>query len=81
MNKEEKLEKLLSKGLESGDANPLTKTDFEATKKRGLEQIKNNPQSLTDLLLNSPLKDSDINLSRSKDSSGRGTLKLNEENK
>lgn len=38
---ERKLESLLLEGLESGDATPLTKADFEDIKKRGLERIKN----------------------------------------
>jgi antitoxin ParD1/3/4 len=38
---ERKLEALLLEGLESGDATPLLKSDFEAIKKRGLERIKN----------------------------------------
>lgn len=39
--KERKLESLLLEGLESGDATPLTKADFEAIKKRGMERLKN----------------------------------------
>jgi antitoxin ParD1/3/4 len=38
---QQKLEALLLEGLESGDATPLTKKDFEEIKKRGLERIKN----------------------------------------
>ena len=35
-----KLETLLLEGLESGDAIPLTRSDFEKIKKRGLERLK-----------------------------------------
>ncbi len=38
---QQKLEALLLEGLESGDATPLTRDDFEEIKKRGLERIKN----------------------------------------
>lgn len=41
---EKKLESLLLEGLESGEATPLTKTDFEDIKKRELERIKNKQQ-------------------------------------
>lgn len=34
-----KLEALLNEGLESGEATPLTREDFEATKQRGLSQL------------------------------------------
>jgi antitoxin ParD1/3/4 len=37
---EAKLERLLLEGLESGKATPLTKADFEAIKKRGIERLK-----------------------------------------
>ena len=37
---EKKLEALLLEGLESGEATPFTKADFEAIKQRGLERIK-----------------------------------------
>jgi len=38
---QQKLEALLLDGLESGNATPLTKNDFEKIKQRGLERIKN----------------------------------------
>lgn len=38
---EAKLEAMLLQGLESGDATPFTKEDFEDIKKRGLERLKN----------------------------------------
>ena len=38
---EKKLETLLIEGLESGTSTPMTKSDFEAIKKRGLDRIKN----------------------------------------
>ena len=38
---ERKLEALLLEGLESGKATPLTKADFEAIKRRGIERLKN----------------------------------------
>ncbi len=37
---ERKLEALLLEGLESGKATPLTKADFEAIKRRGIERLK-----------------------------------------
>ena len=39
--KQRRLETLLLEGLESGAATPLTKADFEAIKRRGLERLKN----------------------------------------
>jgi len=38
---ERKLETLLLEGLESGNATPLTKADFAAIKRRGIERLKN----------------------------------------
>lgn len=38
---ERRLEALLLEGLESGEATPLTKKDFDEIKRRGLERIKN----------------------------------------
>lgn len=37
----QKLEALLLEGLESGEAAPLTRSDFEEIKRRGIERIKN----------------------------------------
>ena len=37
---ERKLETLILEGLNSGEATPLTKNDFERIKERGLKQIK-----------------------------------------
>lgn len=37
---EKKLETLLLEGLQSGEATPLTKGDFEDIKRRGLERLK-----------------------------------------
>lgn len=37
---ERKLETLLIEGLNSGEATPLTKADFEAIRQRGLERLK-----------------------------------------
>lgn len=37
---ERQLEALLLKGLQSGEATPLTRADFEAIKRRGLERLK-----------------------------------------
>lgn len=38
---EQKLESLLLEAVESGDFSPLTKTDFEDIKQRGVERLKN----------------------------------------
>ena len=38
---ERRLEILLLEGLESGNPTPLTKDDFEAIKRRGIERLKN----------------------------------------
>jgi len=38
---ERKLEALLLEGLESGEATPLTRKDFEEIKRRGIERINN----------------------------------------
>lgn len=38
---EQKLEALLVEAVESGDFTPLTKTDFEEIKERGLQRLKN----------------------------------------
>lgn len=38
---EQKLEALLLEAVENGDFTPLTKTDFEDIKKRGLQRLKN----------------------------------------
>ena len=38
---ERRLEALLIEGLESGEATPFTKSDFEAIKQRGIERLKN----------------------------------------
>lgn len=38
---EQKLESLLLEAVESGDFSPLTKTDFEEIKRRGVERLKN----------------------------------------
>ena len=38
---EQKLEALLLESVESGDFSPLTKTDFEKIKQRGLQRLKN----------------------------------------
>lgn len=38
---QQKLETLLVEAVESGDFSPLTKTDFEDIKKRGIERLKN----------------------------------------
>lgn len=43
---ERRLEALLLEGLESGKATPLTKTDFEEIKRRGLERIKNKAKQM-----------------------------------
>lgn len=37
---ERKLEALLVEGLQSGASSPLTKDDFEAIKRRGIERLK-----------------------------------------
>ncbi len=37
---ERRLETLLLEGLESGKATPLTKSDFQAIKRRGIERLK-----------------------------------------
>jgi antitoxin ParD1/3/4 len=38
--RQEKLEELLLEGINSGDAGPLTREDFEAIKERGLKRLK-----------------------------------------
>ncbi len=38
--RERKLEVLILEGLESGDATPLTKEDFERIKERGIKRIR-----------------------------------------
>lgn len=38
---ERRLEALLLEGLESGEATPFAKADFEAIKRRGVERLKN----------------------------------------
>jgi antitoxin ParD1/3/4 len=38
---ESKVEALLLEGLRSGDPSPLTKADFEAIRRRGLERLAN----------------------------------------
>jgi len=38
---EQKLEALLLEAVESGNFSPLTKTDFEEIKQRGLQRLKN----------------------------------------
>ncbi len=38
---EERLEQLLLEGVESGKATPMTKKNWEAIKKRGLERLRN----------------------------------------
>lgn len=38
---ERKLEALLLEGFQSGEATPLTKSDLEMVKQRGLERLKN----------------------------------------
>jgi antitoxin ParD1/3/4 len=42
---ERKLEALLLEGLESGEATPLAKRDFEAIKRRGLDRLKKKAES------------------------------------
>jgi len=39
--REQKLEELLLEGISSGKPDALTKRDFEAIKKRGLQRLKN----------------------------------------
>jgi antitoxin ParD1/3/4 len=41
---ERKLEVLLLEGLESGEATPLTKNDFDEIRRRGLERLKSKRQ-------------------------------------
>ena len=38
---EQKLESMLLEAVENGDFSPLTKTDFEKIKQRGIERLKN----------------------------------------